>query len=88
MDGHAVAADDTDSETTSAARVLVTEDDVGFPVLPMRCSWPNPEQNRRIRRKTDRAILTILVWVYFLQVIPCFYSYLPHQKTLTQFLDS
>ena len=25
-------------------------------------------QNRRIRRKTDRVILSILVWVYFLQV--------------------
>ncbi|KIX01113.1 uncharacterized protein Z518_10179 [Rhinocladiella mackenziei CBS 650.93] len=27
------------------------------------------EDNKRIRRKTDRVILTILVWVYFLQIL-------------------
>ncbi|KAI0023363.1 MFS general substrate transporter [Xylariomycetidae sp. FL0641] len=27
------------------------------------------EDNRRIRRKTDKVILTILVWVYFLQIL-------------------
>jgi membrane-anchored protein YejM (alkaline phosphatase superfamily) len=26
-------------------------------------------QNDRIRRKTDKSILTILVWVYFLQIL-------------------
>lgn len=26
-------------------------------------------QNRRIRRQTDKVILTILVWVYFLQIL-------------------
>ncbi len=29
-----------------------------------------PAQNKRIRRKTDRVILAVLVWVYFLQVRP------------------
>lgn len=28
-----------------------------------------PPQNKRIRRKTDRVILSILVWVYFLQIL-------------------
>ena len=27
------------------------------------------EDNKRIRRKTDRVILAILVWVYFLQIL-------------------
>ncbi|KAL2258004.1 hypothetical protein VTK26DRAFT_8853 [Humicola hyalothermophila] len=27
------------------------------------------DQNKRIRRKTDQVILTILVWVYFLQIL-------------------
>ncbi|KAK3072512.1 hypothetical protein LTR53_006694 [Teratosphaeriaceae sp. CCFEE 6253] len=27
------------------------------------------EDNKRIRRKTDKALLTILVWVYFLQIL-------------------
>lgn len=27
------------------------------------------EENRRILRKTDRVILVILVWVYFLQIL-------------------
>ncbi|CAJ2509557.1 Uu.00g145830.m01.CDS01 [Anthostomella pinea] len=27
------------------------------------------EDNRRIRRKTDKVIMTILVWVYFLQIL-------------------
>ncbi|KAI1432092.1 MFS general substrate transporter [Xylaria sp. CBS 124048] len=27
------------------------------------------EDNKRIRRKTDRVILTLLVWVYFLQIL-------------------
>lgn len=28
-----------------------------------------PYQNKRIRRKTDKVILSILVWVYFLQIL-------------------
>ena len=32
-------------------------------------SFLPPLQNKRIRRKTDKVILAILTWVYFLQVI-------------------
>lgn len=32
------------------------------------------EENRRILRKTDRVILVILVWVYFLQILVRFTS--------------
>ena len=34
-------------------------------VADKQCLW----QNKRIRRKTDLHILTILVWVYFLQIL-------------------
>ena len=41
-------------------------------MLPLRYptkQYANPRlQNRRIRRKTDMVILSILTWVYFLQV--------------------
>lgn len=51
-------------------RVEVTEEDVGDQLK----SWESGlmlmdiVQDKRIRRKTDRVILTILVWIYFLQV--------------------
>lgn len=47
-------------------RVELTEEDV---CSTMICdSSTNDGQNKRIRRKTDKVILVILVWVYFLQV--------------------
>lgn len=49
-------------------RVELTEEDVSVP-----STWPsevllNTAQDRRIRRKTDKRILAILCWIYFLQI--------------------
>lgn len=58
--------------TTGTSRVVVTQEQVDLSTVPCLvhrltrlCSML---QNRRIRQKTDKVILTILVWVYFLQV--------------------
>lgn len=55
--------------------VVLTEEDVSFTssrdnsaTVPTKAPFP---QNKRIRRKTDKVILVILVWVYFLQVYIC-----------------
>jgi MFS transporter, ACS family, DAL5 transporter family protein len=62
----------TQSDSFSAvSRVRVTEADVCpalVPVMLVLSLTLLAVQDRRIRRKTDRTILTILVWVYFLQV--------------------
>ncbi|KAL2129463.1 hypothetical protein VTI74DRAFT_7784 [Chaetomium olivicolor] len=42
------------SDAANCERAVLTDDDVG---------------NRRVRHKTDRRILTLLIWVYFLQVL-------------------
>lgn len=39
-------------------------DAIGFQRVPL-----SEEDSKRIRRKTDRRILVILVWVYFLQIL-------------------
>ncbi len=46
-----------------------------------------PRQNRRICRKTDQAILTILVWVYFLQVIILLPKMRSRRSSRNQVLD-
>jgi hypothetical protein len=55
----------------SEQRVILTEQDVSSD-LPQKYETcvrqPSHEQSKKILRKTDRAILAILAWVYFLQV--------------------
>jgi len=49
-------------------RVELTEEDVSFSGVFAGHAGDADWQNRRIRRKTDKTILTILIWVYFLQI--------------------
>jgi hypothetical protein len=56
-------------------RVEITEEDVSPPSSFPYCQLENAEltivapKDKRICRKTDKVILTILVWVYFLQIL-------------------
>ncbi|EEP75408.1 conserved hypothetical protein [Uncinocarpus reesii 1704] len=56
---------------TGNQRVEVTEEDVSStnPTDHMSSCADGWDENNRIRRKTDKAILSILVWVYFLQIL-------------------
>lgn len=63
-------------------RVIVTEQDVSpSPQCPFEVEVISPtngcQQNKIILRKTDKTILTILVWVYFLQVSIILFSLSP-----------
>jgi len=50
---------------TDTRGVIVTEADVRPTVAPQ---VKLTGQNKRIRRKTDKYLLSLLVWVYFLQI--------------------
>lgn len=53
-------------------RVEVTDEDVSNPSCFKLSSKTDNfvTQNKKIRRKTDKKILLILIWVYFLQASP------------------
>jgi len=58
------------NENATMERTELTEEDVRTPYLLIGLSAGMADlcqQNRRIRRKTDKVILSILIWVYFLQ---------------------
>lgn len=62
---------DNDSASSLPPSTVTKHDDVAAAVLgrgtgPVRLT---EEDSRRICRKTDRVILVILVWVYFLQIL-------------------
>jgi len=50
-------------------RIVVTEEDVCSVYLKNGTSPSDSFQNKNIRRKTDKRILSILVWVYLLQIL-------------------
>ena len=50
-------------------KVVVTEEDVCVTLTGTSTLVTNSVQNRRILRKTDKVILSLLVWVYFLQIL-------------------
>lgn len=59
-------------EAVRHERVEITDEDVSNPSCFKLRSKINSfvKQNKKIRRKTDKTILLILIWVYFLQVFP------------------
>lgn len=76
-EGHQVKAVSAGDLDNPPARVKLTDEDVSMHRNPQGdiASYPlSPDdtntkaQNKRICRKTDKVILSILVWVYFLQV--------------------
>ncbi|KAM3476614.1 hypothetical protein MY4038_008419 [Beauveria bassiana] len=64
--------DDASSSTPPTTKPANKHDDVAAAVVGTGAAAPvrlTEEDSRRICRKTDRVILTILVWVYFLQIL-------------------
>lgn len=65
--------DDSDLEDgdENHQRVVLTEHDVCFAIASLNAMQPTltPSQNNRILRKTDKVILSLLVWVYLLQIL-------------------
>lgn len=73
---HAEEAEDASSspkpigEPGNGPRIEVTDEDVSIPSsLFTTMKVLMPSQNKRLCRKTDKRILSILVWVYFLQIL-------------------
>ncbi|KAJ6783806.1 hypothetical protein PWT90_02922 [Aphanocladium album] len=58
-----------DDASSSAPNTTKHADDVAAAVVGSRSVRLTEEDSRRICRKTDRVILVILVWVYFLQIL-------------------
>ena len=54
---------------TEDRRASVKRADRAFELIGDQRAVLTDEDNKRIRRKTDRSILIILIWVYFLQIL-------------------
>ena len=55
--------------TAEDRRTSVKRADRAFELIGDQRAVLTDEDNKRIRRKTDRSILIILIWVYFLQIL-------------------
>ncbi|RYP19312.1 hypothetical protein DL766_008483 [Monosporascus sp. MC13-8B] len=58
-----------DGEQSGAAGIASKNDERTLDILSDQRVTLTEEDNRRIRRQTDKVILSILVWVYFLQIL-------------------
>ena len=54
---------------TEDRRASVKRADRAFELIGDQRAVLTDEDNKRIRKKTDRSILIILIWVYFLQIL-------------------
>ncbi|KAK0723585.1 major facilitator superfamily domain-containing protein [Lasiosphaeria miniovina] len=69
IDGQAAPNGDEENAEISATEIEHGDAGVGGDGHDDQRVTLTEEDNKRIRRKTDRVILTILVWVYFLQIL-------------------